>query len=89
MGVPTAIEANDKDESRKLSFYGRESLYAHPNQSYPWEYLIEADKVDGDCSDSEKPCAHVLPDVWSGGMQDANEYQSKRYYCSFFCRRLI
>ena len=27
--------------------------------------LVEADNNDGDCSRTESPCAHVLPDVWA------------------------
>ena len=29
-----------------------------------FEYLKEADRVGGDCSKTEKPCAHVLPEYW-------------------------
>lgn len=80
LGVPAVIEANDDAMGRQISFYGREGLYDHANQSYPIKSLVEADNVDGDCSLSDQPCAHVLPDVWAGGMQDAAEYQSKVYH---------
>jgi len=35
------------------------------------EYLKEADRVGGDCSKTDKPCAHVVPEYW--GNFDATE----------------
>jgi len=45
------------------SFYDTESRYTYPRQAYPLEQLIEADRVDGDCSLSGKPCGLFFPET--------------------------
>lgn len=73
LGVPTTIVGSNGISS----FYNQESTYKFPNYSYPVEHLHEADRLGGDCSLTNEPCAHLLPDVWEGGLQKALDFQSK------------
>jgi len=73
-GVPVTIETGSFDEgygeiSKRQhdgSFYDTESRFDYPDQVYPVDQLVEADRVGGDCSLTNKPCAHILPEVWEG-----------------------
>ena len=69
MGVPVTIEAGLGERNKEISFYARSTHpeFVLPEQVYPVEHLVEADRVQGDCSISNKPCAHILPEVWDGG----------------------
>ena len=72
--MPVTIETGSFDEgygeiSKRQhdgSFYDTESCFVHPDQVYPVGHLVEADCVGGDCSPTNKPCAHILPEVWEG-----------------------
>jgi len=71
-GVPVTIETGSFDASQDEmskrqhgSFYDTESRFVYPDQVYPVGHLVEADDV-GDCSLTDKPCAHILPEVWEG-----------------------
>jgi hypothetical protein len=44
------------------SFYDTESRYTYPTEAYPVDYLIEGDRVDGDCLLSDKPCGLFFPE---------------------------
>lgn len=48
------------------SFYDYKNRYAFPEISYGWNWLKEAHINDGMCSETEKPCAHVIPEAWAG-----------------------
>ena len=55
--------------------------FADPNLSsvlralgYPFEALDTANSLDGDCSLTDEPCVHVLPEVWAGQEQVWEEY---------------
>jgi len=61
--VPVTIEMGDGKRRQDGSFYDTESRYIYPDQVYPLEQLLEADLVGGDCSLSEKPCGHLLPEA--------------------------
>ncbi len=78
-GVPTTIEAGNGKRESNSSFYDRQSRfeYANSEKSYPYEQLVEADMVNGDCSQTEKPCAHVMTEVWLSGRYDAVPYQGE------------
>ena len=65
LGVPVTIESGPGNNDDELSFYHFKNKYELPNQTYPMELLVEADRVlDGNCSDTETPCAHVIPEIW-------------------------
>jgi len=67
MRVPTTIELglNDKKhESAISSFYDRESRITYPDLTYGWDSLKEAHLKNGSCEDAEKPCAHIIPEMW-------------------------
>ena len=65
-GVPVTIEMGDGTSRQDGSFYDSESRFVYPDHVYPVEDLIEADRFDGDCTLTDKPCAHILPEVWDG-----------------------
>lgn len=64
-GVPVTIEMGHGKKSGQLgSFYDREGRFALPIDVYPTHYLVEADRVQGDCSLTDEPCSHLMPEVW-------------------------
>lgn len=65
LGVPVTIESGDGERNGKASFYDPVARFIFPDQVYPAEHLVVADELDGKCSQTDKPCAHVLPDIWS------------------------
>ena len=89
LGVPSTIEGGEGELDLSYSFYDSESRFKYPPLAYSeaLETLVEADNVDGDCSKTEKPCAHIMPSIWSGGKQDAAQYQGE-YVLSRKCLRL-
>ena len=64
LGVPVTIESGPGNNDDELSFYYAKNKYELPNQLYPMELLVEADRVHGNCSATETPCAHVIPEIW-------------------------
>ena len=67
MRVPTTIELglNDKKHENAISsFYDRESRIIRPDLTYGWDSLKEAHLKNGKCEDAEKPCAHIIPEMW-------------------------
>ena len=70
-GVPATIKGGTGVKNTGVSFYDRESWLKYPDFTQetslePIEQLVEADRVGGDCSRTDKPCAHVMPEVWAG-----------------------
>jgi len=63
-----SFDASQDEMSKRQhgSFYDTESRFVYPDQVYPVGHLVEADDVGGDCSLTDKPCAHILPEVWEG-----------------------
>ena len=86
LGVPSAIEGNLAVRDSRFSFYDKDSRFELPDTAYPVDALLKADSVNGDCSQTAEPCAHMLPSVWSGGKQDVKRYQSK-YCCTYHDER--
>ena len=63
------IEVGDGRRAQDGSFYDSESRFTYPDKSYPVEDLVEADRVDdGDCLLTDKPCAHIMPEVWDSSV---------------------
>lgn len=65
--VPATMKYKDGKKGAG-SFYDRSNGFDVTNDSNDapsfTDTLLEADKLDGDCSKTDKPCAHILPDVW-------------------------
>lgn len=67
--VPATVEFgfNDKKHTSSMgSFYDEKSRYTFAETAYCWDCLKEAHDRGGKCADTDKPCAHVVPEVWSG-----------------------
>ncbi len=77
LGVPSTIEGGNGVGDPSFSFYDEESRFKYPSLSYDlaMQTLVEADKVNGECLKTKKPCAHIMPSVWAGGKIDAKKYQ--------------
>jgi hypothetical protein len=85
LGVPTTIEGGSIRRDSRYSFYDEESRFVVPEKAYYNNALVEADDYDGDCSKTVKPCAHMMPTVWSGGKQDIKSSQGEiMLVCSYF-----
>ena len=57
------------------SFYNLENQdLQYSAITYPFEALDTANSLDGDCSLTDEPCVHVLPEVWAGQEQVWEEY---------------
>ena len=72
--VPVTIENGDGKKGVG-SFYDRTNGFTIVDADYEHtihETLWESARVDGDCSKTDKPCAHVLPDVWDTSSWDAS-----------------
>ena len=72
--VPATMEHGDGIRG-KGSFYDRDNAFVFPASAFEkiiHTTLWKSDELDGDCSKSIEPCAHILPDVWSSGT--ASEY---------------
>ena len=69
MEVPTTMEHGDGSRGTgEVSFYDRTNGFKAVSSGFATnvvDALLEADNNDGDCSQTESPCAHVLPDVWA------------------------
>lgn len=62
---------NGKKAEQIGSFYDTEARFVLSENVYPAHHLMEADRVHGICSLTDKPCSHLLPDVWYvSGRQD-------------------
>ena len=64
--VPVTIENGDGKKGVG-SFYDRTNAFTFVNADYErtiHKTLWESARVNGTCSKTDKPCAHVLPDVW-------------------------
>ena len=65
--VPTTLEFGFDDKKHMTSmgsFYDRESRYTYSDTVYGYEWLLEAKLQNGNCSKAEKPCAHIIPEIW-------------------------
>jgi len=77
-GVPVTIELGDGKRRQEGSFYDRQNRFVKPDHVYPVEHLLEAARVKGDCTITDKPCAHILPEVWDGAhYHDVREAQGE------------
>ena len=70
-GVPATIEGGFGKPNTGVSFYDRASRVVLPdfyqeNSFWPVDQLLEADRVNGDCSMTEKACSHVMPEGEKG-----------------------
>ena len=79
-GVPATIEGGTGVPDTGVSFYDKRSRLKYPDFKQetslkPVYQLVEADRVDGDCSKTDKPCAHVMPEVWDGDLSTAKPFQ--------------
>jgi hypothetical protein len=75
--VPTTVEFgfnNKKHTSSMGSFYDEKSRYTFGESAYCWDCLKEAHDMGGMCADTDKPCAHIVPEIWSGREFIAEEY---------------
>ena len=66
LDVPSTMEHGD-GIAGKGSFYDRKSemvIVQDEHASNLSKTLFVANDLDGDCSQSTEPCAHILPDVW-------------------------
>ena len=63
LDVPTSIETNVGGGA--LNFYDSKNGFAYPKKANPFDALYEANEVI-DCLNTDKPCAHLIPEVWQG-----------------------
>jgi len=80
--VPTVLEfglegPSEFQTSQAGSFYDEFNRFEYSSIAYPFEYLKEASKLEGDCIAAEKPCAHIMPEVWSGASKQLGEALGK------------
>ena len=75
VGVPATIEGGKSERDSTFSFYDADGTFKYPLSTYNVPGLVEASKYDGDCSKSDKICAHMMPTVWAGGKQDIKKFQ--------------
>jgi hypothetical protein len=68
LGVPTTVGLTTQDTPIS-SFYSKDNTLEFSPETYPYHALSLANRVH-DCALTEKPCAHVLPEVWNGQMVD-------------------
>lgn len=54
------------EDTPKASFYNPTSDMSWSSQSYAFEHIIMANEMKGRCDLTDKPCAHVMPEVWIG-----------------------
>lgn len=45
------------------SFYDLNNRYVYSELTYGWPWLSEATAMKGDCSETDKPCAHIIPEA--------------------------
>ena len=55
------------------SFYDTEQRFSYSSVAYSYEAMEEANRLNGDCTKSDKECFHVMPEVWNG---QAQEYEN-------------
>ena len=79
-GVPVTMELG-KGNSPEASFYDDENRFTIPDNIYLIDALLEADRVGGDCSLTDQPCAHVLPEVWTSEIDGSTDAISKFKMC--------
>ena len=48
------------------SFYDLNNRYVYSELTYGFPWVSEATSMKGDCSQTDKPCAHIIPEVWKG-----------------------
>ena len=73
--VPVTIENRDGKKGVG-SFYDKTSGFTFFDGDYQnniRKTLWESTRVKGDCSKTDKPCAHVLPDVWDADDETVGE----------------
>ena len=78
--VPVTLE-NADGKKGVGSFYDRTNGFTFVDGDYESMIhltLLESERVKGDCSKTNKPCAHVLPDIWDNGVSnnDLREYKT-------------
>lgn len=98
LGVPVTIESGNGEKNGKASFYEPIARYIFPDQVYPAERLVVADELDEKCSQTtsqtDKGCAHVLPEIWSNDctviqvQKAVHILLEKRQWSSWRCRIL-
>lgn len=83
--VPTTME-NGNGINGKGSFYDRHLEFVYPKGGYEsgiHETLLESERLQGNCSKAEIPCAHILPDVWESGVDPELHSKSKTFIIHF------
>ena len=82
--VPATLENGDGKRGAG-SFYDRNRNFVYTTSAFEKTIhttLWEADRLDGDCSKSEVPCAHIMPEVWDAGLISPElhgEYRNKSH----------
>lgn len=80
LGVPSTIDGNSLLRDSTFSFYDRKSRFVMPSEGYPLDQLVQADRYDGDCSESELPCSHIFPLVLERGIRRARSFDGEHNY---------
>jgi hypothetical protein len=88
-GVPVSIEmgVDDKKSTDQIgSFYDTEGRFVLSDNVYPAHHLVEADRVQGVCSLTDKPCSHLMPEVWYvSGRKDIKSAQGMVVFMVYVC----
>lgn len=77
LDVPVTIENGHNDPGGSGSFYYSSGGISYAKESYNFDALEEAYRLDGDCSKSNRPCAHVIPETWNGVIGLIHEAQGE------------
>ena len=70
LDVPVTMEHGD-GMNGKGSFYDRKNNFVYVKSAFEKEIhttLWKSDELDGDCSKTTDPCAHILPEVWDSSL---------------------
>ena len=79
--VPVTLENGD-GKIGVGSFYDRTNGFTFVDGEYERDIITtiwEAERVGGNCTKTDKPCAHMLPDVWEGGVSQERLGESKHF----------
>lgn len=66
--VPATVGLTSQD-TKVSSFYSSNNDFLYSTVAYPYGALQMADEID-DCSLTEVPCVHILPEVWEGQFKE-------------------
>ena len=83
LDVPATMEHGDGISGRG-SFYDRKNNFVYVKSAFEKEIhttLWKSDELEGDCSKTTEPCAHILPEVWDSGVDPEFQCEFDVAFC--------